>query len=123
LLVDEPTGVSVRSARHWTSGEVDTGFVKVLALEHDVDGVEPAAFTAALLHAEAARLWELWRAGVLRDASFRTDRRAAVLVLEVTDVDAAATIVEDLPLVRAGLIHFELIGLRPYDGFVRLMGA
>ena len=91
-------------------------------MEHDIDGVDPAAFTAALLHAEATRLWELWQEGVLREASFRTDRHAVVLVFETADVDAAAAIVQDLPLVREGLIHFELIGLRPYDGFARLIG-
>jgi hypothetical protein len=94
--------------------------VKVLALEHDIDGVDAAGFTAALLRAEARRVWELWQAGTVREVCFRADQHRAVLVLEVADLDEAHRVLDGLPLVQAGLIRFEVIGLTPYPGFSRL---
>jgi hypothetical protein len=44
----------------------------------------------------------------------------AVLVLECSDVDEAKHILGNLPLVRAGLIDFEVIPLIAYSGFARL---
>jgi hypothetical protein len=43
-----------------------------------------------------------------------------VLVLECGSGDEAQRYLADLLLVRAGLIQFEVIPLRPYLGFARL---
>jgi len=45
------------------------------------------------------------------------------LVLECADVDEANAVLSTLPLVKAGLITFELIPLGPYPGFARLFAA
>jgi muconolactone delta-isomerase len=96
--------------------------MRVLAIERAVPGVDDAAFTAELGRAEARRVWDLHQAGVLRELWFRADEEAAVLGLECDDVPAAEGILATLPMVRAGLIRFELIPLRAYPGFGRLFG-
>lgn len=96
--------------------------MKVLALEQDVPGVPGDAF-GPHLKAEALRVWELHQAGVLREIYFRQDRSAAVLVLECAGVEEAREALATLPLVKAGLITFDLIPLIPYPGLARLFAA
>jgi hypothetical protein len=78
------------------------------------------ADAAAASRAEAARAWELYRDGVIRDISFRTDRRDVVILLEAPDEPSARAALDSLPFARAGAITFEVIGLVPYDGWERL---
>jgi len=96
------------------------GVVQVLALERSVPGVLDDAFTPALLRAEAEQLWELHQTGVVRQMFFRADRHEAVLLLEVAGPEAAQKALGELPLVRSGLIDFEIVPLRAYPGFARL---
>jgi muconolactone delta-isomerase len=93
--------------------------MKILALETEIPGVSGEAFRPHL-KAEAARVWELYQAGVLREMYFRQDRHSAVLLLECADVAEAHATLETLPLVKEGLIAFEVIPLAPYPGFARL---
>jgi hypothetical protein len=93
--------------------------MKILALEQELPGVAAADFQPHL-QAEAARVWELYQAGVIRELYFRQDRSEAVLILECSGVDEANDLLNTLPLVQAGLIGFELIPLKPYPGFARL---
>lgn len=93
--------------------------VKVLALERELRSGE---IPADLLKAEAKRAWELYMAGMVREAYFRADKHEAVLVMEGPDLARIEQAVESLPLVKAGLITFDLIPLKPYDGFSRLFG-
>jgi hypothetical protein len=94
--------------------------MKILALERPVAGVADEAFSPERLAAEARQVWSLRQAGVVRAAWFRTDRHEAVLELECASADEARAVLGTLPLVRDGLIAFELVPLRPYDGFERL---
>ncbi|HYO44011.1 MAG TPA: hypothetical protein VES19_12500 [Candidatus Limnocylindrales bacterium] len=73
--------------------------------------------------AEASRTWELYRAGVIREMSWRDDRNDVVLVLEAADTAAAEAVLSTLPLVEAGAISFQVLGLRPYDGWQRLFAG
>ncbi len=94
--------------------------MKLLALEKDVPGIPDSAFTEEILKQEAVRAWELQQDGVLRELYFRADRQAAVLVLECASVDEAQEILSTLPLIKNGLIDFEIIPLTAYPGFARL---
>ena len=94
--------------------------VRVLALERSVPDVLEDAFTPALLRAEAECLWQLHQTGVVRQMFFRADRPEAVLLLEVAGVEAARGALGELPLVRSGLIDFEIVPLRAYPGLARL---
>lgn len=93
--------------------------MKILAIEKDLPGSAGNDFEPHL-EAEAARIWELQQSGVLREAYFRADAPEAVLVLECGDSEEAKEILSSLPLVRAGLIAFEVIPLRAYPGLSRL---
>ena len=95
--------------------------MKILALEKENPNASPAQF-APNLKAEAARVWELYKSGKLREIYFRGDRSDAVLVLECTDAEEADQLLNSLPLVQAGLSEFEVIPLVPYPGFERLFG-
>jgi hypothetical protein len=96
--------------------------MKIIALERPVPGVQDDAFTPALLREEAEKVWQLHQAGAVRELCFRADREEAVLFLEAPDLAAARETLSGLPLVREGLIDFELVPLRAYPGFARLFG-
>jgi len=93
--------------------------MKMLAIEHETPGVAADDFQPHL-KAEAARVWELYQSGVLREMYFRADKSEAVLILECAHVDDANEVLGTLPLVQAGLISFEIIPLKAYPGFARL---
>ncbi len=96
--------------------------MKILVLEKEVPGVADGDF-APHLKAEAARAWELHQAGVIRELYFRADWPGAVLVLECDGVQEAADVLSTLPLVKAGLIAFDIIPLKAYPGFSRLFAG
>lgn len=93
--------------------------MKIIALEKEVEGKTGVDFQPYLEN-EALHLWQLTQAGIVRETYFRADRKEAVLILEVEFLEEAYTLLDDFPLVKAGLITFEIIPLRPYDGFQRL---
>lgn len=93
--------------------------MKFLALEQELIDATPSAFQP-YLKAEAARAWELYQSGVLREMYFRADQHTAVLMLECADLAAARAVLDSLPLVKARLITFDIIPLAPYPGFARL---
>jgi muconolactone delta-isomerase len=94
--------------------------MKILAIETNFPEISDALFTEALLQEEAKRAWDLYQSGEIRELYFRSDREAAVLLLECATVERARTLLSTLPLVRERLIDFELIPLRAYPGFERL---
>lgn len=93
--------------------------MKILAIEKETPDITPAQFKP-YLRDEALRVWELYQAGVIRELYFRQDRPEAVLVLECAGAGEAGRLLDSLPLVKAGLISFELLPLAPYPGFARL---
>ena len=93
--------------------------MKILALEREAAGATADDFRPRL-QAEAARAWELYQAGVIRELYFDGQQHTAVLILECVDLEEANAILDSLPLVQAGLIEFELVPLIPYPGFARL---
>jgi muconolactone delta-isomerase len=96
--------------------------MKILAIEKEVPGVTADAFKPYLKE-EASRVWDLYQAGVFRELYFRQDEPSAVLILECADVEEAEQVLGTLPLVREGLIAFDVIPLAPYPGFSRLFGG
>lgn len=91
----------------------------ILALEREAPGRSAEDF-APHLKAEAARAWELHQAGLVRQLYFHAEQHTAVLILECASTAEAAALLDTLPLVKAGLISFEIIPLAPYSGFERL---
>jgi hypothetical protein len=93
--------------------------MKILAIEREIAGVTAEQFQP-LLKPEAARAWDLYQAGVIRELNFHRDEHYAVLALECASLEEAQAALDSLPLVRAGLIRFEYLPLIPYPGFARL---
>ena len=95
--------------------------MKILAIEKECPGATAADFEPHL-KSEAARVWELYQSGAIREIYFRGGRPEAVLILECDGPEQAAELLAGLPLVKESLIKFELIPLKPYPGFARLFG-
>ena len=93
--------------------------MKILAIEKEILGSTPEMFRA-YARSEAARAWELYQAGLIRELYFCADRSIAVLVLECASVEDAQAALSSLPLVQHGLIDFDLYPLVAYPGFARL---
>jgi muconolactone delta-isomerase len=96
--------------------------MKILALEKE--GPQTTAEQFQLhLRAEAARVYQLYQAGLVRELYFHQDHHTAILILECATLDEAHQVLNTLPLVQAGLITFDLIPLAPYPGFSRLFAS
>ncbi len=94
--------------------------MKILAIEKEAPGVTEADFQPHM-KAEARRAWELYQSGVFREMYFtKSDDPVAVIMMESDSVEAAKKALDTLPLVKAGLISFELLPLVAYPGFARL---
>jgi hypothetical protein len=93
--------------------------MQILAIEKEQPDATPEQF-ASLSKAEAQRAWGFYQAGVFRQLYFRADEHSAVIMLECANLTEAEAILQELPLVHAGLIRFELIPLAAYPGFARL---
>ena len=93
--------------------------MKILAIEKEFAGKTAEDFQPHL-EAEAIRVWELYKEGVIREIYFRADRTSAVLILECDNLEEAKEKLSTLPLVQEDLIYFDFIPLAPYPGFERL---
>ncbi|WP_339740009.1 muconolactone Delta-isomerase family protein [uncultured Sunxiuqinia sp.] len=93
--------------------------MKIIAIEKEKPTATAEAF-ARFSKDEAQKAWELQQAGFIREIYFRADENSAVLVLEASSVDSAHEQLQHLPLVKNGLIEFDLIPLKAYPGFARL---
>jgi muconolactone delta-isomerase len=93
--------------------------VKIIAIEKDMPGAKPEDFQPHL-KAETQRVIELQQEDMIREIYFRQDKLGAVIILECANVEAAQDALNTLPLVKEGLITFDVIPLKPYPGFSRL---
>jgi len=73
--------------------------------------------------AEALQAFRLMRSGTFEQMYFSTEWKGAVLVLQSVSRDEAQAALDSLPMVRTGLIGFDLYRLEPYDHFVRLFAG
>ena len=93
--------------------------MKILALEKEIEGAEWND-TEDLLEWEARHVFQLYLSDSLREIYF-TEDRTAVLILETKDKEAARKLLGALPLVKSGKIEFEIMELRPYTGYARII--
>ena len=93
--------------------------MKILALEVESPQAQPSDF-APYLQEEAAKVYEHYLSGIFRECYFHQTEHTAVFILECAGIPEAQQVLDSLPLVKAGLITFELIPLAPYPGFGRL---
>lgn len=93
--------------------------MKLLAISTDSEDVSWEN-TVALLKEEARHVYTLYLSDILREIYF-TETGNAVLILECSDKSHAQALLDAFPLVKSGMIRFDLMELRPYDGLKRLM--
>jgi hypothetical protein len=93
--------------------------MKILAIEKELKTVNWENESQILIE-EAKSAYKMMLSGNLREIYF-TENKNAVLVLECEDKIGAKRLLDNLPLVRKGIIGFELIELQPYTGLSRLM--
>lgn len=93
--------------------------MKILAIEKEIKGAKWEN-VRDLLENEARHVFELYLSDTLREIYF-TENKNAVLVLETEDKITAIKLLNSLPLVESGKIEFELMELRPYNGYERIM--
>jgi hypothetical protein len=93
--------------------------MKILAIERQItkNDIEDKK---ALLKEEAISVYKLYLENSLREIYFN-DHHNAVLILECTSIAEAKKVLGRLPLVKNRIIEFDLMELRPYTGFSRLM--
>lgn len=92
--------------------------MKILAIEKEKPGLSADDFKP-YLKSEAQYVWEMQQKGIIREIYFN-QLHNAVLVLECDNLSAAKELLNNFPLVKNGLIIFELMELNPYSGFERL---
>ena len=93
--------------------------MKIIAIEKEKDGLSTDDFKPHLKQ-EAEMVWQLQQQDIIREIHFRADEHCAVLILECESTAKAKSTLAELPLVKHGLIDFELIPLKPYPGLQRL---
>ncbi len=93
--------------------------MKILAIEKELKDVDWKNESQTLKD-EAKSAYDLLLSGSLREIYFN-EHKQAVLVLECEDKLVAKQLLSELPLVRKKLIDFDIMELRPYTGFSRLM--
>jgi hypothetical protein len=93
--------------------------MKILAIEKELMPVDWKNESQTLIE-EAKSAYKLMLSGNLREIYF-SENKNAVLILECEDKIVAKQLLDKLPLVKKGIIDFEIMELQPYTGFTRLM--
>jgi len=93
--------------------------MKLLAIEKETNVVNWDEENETLIN-ESYQVYHLFQEGIIRDIYF-TETENAVIILECASREEAIIVLETLPLVKAGLINFEVMELRPYTGFDRII--
>lgn len=93
--------------------------MKILAIEKESKGVDWNDLED-LLKAEAQHVFHLYLSDSLREIYF-TENKNAILILETTDKESALNLLETLPSVKSGKIQFDIMELRPYTGYERII--
>lgn len=93
--------------------------MKILAIEKELVSIERDSLEN-LLKDEARHVYDLYISDSLREIYF-TENKNAILVLETEDKKAAIKLLDTLPLVMSRKIKFEVMELKPYTGYQRII--
>ncbi len=89
--------------------------MKVLCIDKVKPDMNSRSDIAELLKREAQVAWQHYSDGVIREMYFRAPpEQGAILVLECSGLDEAKELLMQLPLTKAGVIEWEVIGLAPF---------
>jgi hypothetical protein len=93
--------------------------MKYLATEFEIEGVDWSN-SETILKEEAKTALKLFEQGLIREMYF-DEENCALLILECCSKFEAEGILLQLPLVKTGMIKFEIKEMKPYTGFSRLL--
>ena len=93
--------------------------MKILAIEKEITEIDWNDATN-ILKQEVKQVYQLYLADQLREIYF-TENKNAVLILETENKDQAQQLLNTLPLVQNKMIEFDVMELRPYTGFERII--
>jgi hypothetical protein len=83
----------------------------------------PMAQVRAELANEVREVWKRFSEGAIRELYATDTPTRVVFVLEASDAPAAAAVLDELPLIAAGLLCYELTELRPFTNWSLLFAA
>lgn len=93
--------------------------MKILAKSKQAPDFAPRAIME-LRVPEARHAWEMYTSGFIREMYMTPDGRGAMLILEAESLEAAQEALDELPLVRANQIAFDLTAMMPFTPFAAL---
>lgn len=93
--------------------------MKWLAIEKECGSADWSK-AGGLLEAEAHKVYQYYLAGYFRELYFNEEHNA-VIILECESREQVDGLLNTLPLVKNGLIKFEIMQLKPYTGFDRIL--
>lgn len=96
--------------------------MQYLALSYRLEGTTQESLTK-LAREEAQVAWQLLTEGILRSVHLCPDRPGSVIVLECDSIDEARQALQRLPMVRDGLIAFEVSRMIAFTGWSALFSA
>lgn len=77
----------------------------------------------SLVKPEAAAVWQHYVNDQIRSIHYRDDQPGVVILLEMSDSNAATELVKTFPMVQQGVLEFEIIPLKPFSAFEQLFAA
>ena len=92
--------------------------MKILAIEIEKKGISNTDFNPHLKN-EALKVLEYCENGFIREIYF-DQNNCAIIIMEANTIIEVREKLNELPLVKNGLIDFEIRELKPYTGFSRL---
>jgi len=93
--------------------------MKILAIEKELIDIDWSIENDTLEN-EALHAYQLYLSGYFREIYFN-EFHNAVIILECESLEKAKELLNSLPLVKSGMITFELMQLNPYTGYDRIM--
>ncbi|TND09200.1 MAG: hypothetical protein FD123_1603 [Bacteroidetes bacterium] len=82
--------------------------MKIIAIDRIMPSASDERIREVVIQ-EAIHTWVLYSNDVIRELYFRKDRPGVVLVLECPSVGDARMLLSSFPLVKAGVIEFDII--------------
>lgn len=71
--------------------------------------------TAPLMIPEIEAVWRDYTRGLIREIYERADQRGVVMVCEADDRTEVQTMLENLPLAKAGFLDTQIIEIKPFE--------
>mgnify|MGYP002869883431 FL=1 len=93
--------------------------MKILALEKELNIIDWTSQNE-LLKEESKIVYNFYQEGTIREIYFN-ESKSAIMILECESINIAEELLKSLPLVKEGLVAFNLMELKPYTGFDRIL--